>query len=150
VAGESIAQAEFEFTFVVGKLRDFWRWRGDMFAENFANHPITAFDRTGAEGWSVLGGGNGHWEETAAGVASGVVVANPCVRADVEGGEAVMGGEQRIDKSVIGKDEIGDRLVILENVIEQADRLFEHRLAEIVIERFETAAINCVVFFEAA
>lgn len=53
-------------------------------------------------------------------------------------------------KGVLGVEEVEDGAVAADDVFDEADGLFEHGLAEVVVEGGEAAAVDGVVGFEAA
>ena len=61
-----------------------------------------------------------------------------------------MPGEGRIDERVVRVEQFVDGTIVLDEVDEETDRLFEHRSPQLVIECREPRAIDAVVLLEAA
>ena len=93
---------------------------------------------------------DGHGEEAAAAVAGGIVDAEPLAGGVFDGGHAVVLGERGVHEGVLAVEQIEGGAVVLDEVGEEADGLFEHGLAEIVVEGGEALAVDGVVLFKAA
>ena len=54
-----------------------------------------------------------------------------------------------VDESVIRIEELDYRTILMNEIDEEADRLLKHRLAQFVIEGFESLTIEAVMFLKA-
>src|SRR5258706_398359 len=67
-----------------------------------------------------------------------------------ETGHAIVSGQDWIDEGMVTVGEIEHRAIPPDEINEKTDRLFKHRLAQFVVEAFESLAVNGVVFFKPA
>ena len=151
VPGHQLSQREItQLCLVFGKLWDFRRWWRDVFAEYPADNPVAALYRAGAPAWRVLGQKDRHRQESAASELVGIINPHPIVWPDVANGHAVVFGQDWVDESVLGIEEVNHRAIAVNEVDEEADRFLVHRLSKSVGEAFEKFSINAVVLFEVA
>ncbi len=149
VLRERFAQRQFaKFRLVGREHRNIRRRRRDGLAEQPVNDPIATLHRAGAQAGRVLGQEDRHRKQPAARIFLRVVQADP--RAVDRLGHSVVPGKNRVDERVVAVQEIEDRAVPLNDVQHKANRLLEHRVAQVAGEAWEPLAVHGVVFLEPA
>src|SRR5262249_28486603 len=131
------------------KLRDLRRWRRDVLAEYSANDPVSALDRTRSQTGRASGQENRHRQQPAAAESLRAFDSEPPVARFVWDWHSIMFRQDRIHQGIVGEEQIEHRAIALRDVNEEPNRLLIHRLAKLVCEAAESAAIDAVVFLEA-
>ena len=59
-------------------------------------------------------------------------------------------GQHRVHEGVVAVQQIQNRAVVVDQIGEEADRLLEHRLAQLIVEARESLAVHGIEVFEMA